>query len=601
MLKPNGKKTQKQQVSALALKLDLLFQSFRRRVASYEALPQLALLGFLSGLATGLVILLFRAAIELPLGYLLPGDSAENFEQLTPLMQFCLPIVGALILALWLMRLGVQQRKVGVTHVMERLGYHQGYISLRSGLLQFFCGVATLATGQSAGREGPAVHLGATSSSLLGQWMGLPNNSIRMLVGCGTAAAVSASFNTPIAGVIFAMEVVMLEYTINGFTPIILAAVTAAIVSQPIYGDDPAFVVPNFSLNSLVELPYIVAVAILIGMCSALFVKIISQTTEKVKTPILWRLLAAGLMTGLVALALPQIMGIGYDTVNDAIAGNIGFLLLLTIALAKLLVTATTIGLGMPSGIIGPTLFIGATLGGALGVLANILMPTLASEPGFYAVLGMGAMMGSVLQAPLAAIMAVIELTRNPNVILPAMLIIIVSSLIASHYFRQRSVFLTILQLQGLDYRAEPLTLALRRVAVGAIMERSIKRSQQKLVWGEAKELLRTEPRWIIIESDGGPRAILPAADLARYLTEEEGKPDFNAEEASLDLLSIPAQRRDVASLHVQATLEEALDRLNATGVEALYVERTTAPLIKPIIGVITRADLESYYQYKSK
>ncbi|WP_020406087.1 chloride channel protein [Hahella ganghwensis] len=586
---------------ALAQRWDLAFQSFRRRVASYDALPQLAFLGILSGLLTGAVILLFRLAIEWPLSYLLPDGNPEAFEGLSALLRVTLPLCGALTLALVLLRLGVQNRKVGVAHVMERLGYHQGYISLKSGLLQFFCGIMTIVSGQSAGREGPAVHLGATASSLLGQRMRLPNNSIRMLVGCGTAAAVSASFNTPIAGVIFAMEVVMLDYTINGFTPIILAAVTAAVVSQSVYGDDPAFIVPGFSLESLFELPYIVAAAILISLFSVLFVKVMTQTMTRVKAGIVWKLLLAGLITGTTALAFPEVMGIGYDTVNQSIAGTLPFLFLITIALMKLLVTATTIGLGMPSGIIGPTLFIGATLGGALGVLAQNLMPTLASEPGFYAVLGMGAMMGSVLQAPLAAIMAVIELTRNPNVILPTMLIIILSSLIASHYFKQRSVFLAILQLQGLDYKAEPLTMALRRISVGAIMERSIKRAKQQVSWAECQLILKEQPKWIVIEGEDKPRAVLPAADLARYLDENKPEEDFDPDAMTLDLLSIPAQRRDAASLHIQATLEEALQRFNDKGVEALYVERTSAPLIKPIIGVITRAEIDSFYRYKAK
>jgi len=586
---------------AWKLRWDLASQSFRHRVASYDALPQLALLGILSGLLTGGVTLLFRLAIEWPLSKFLPGGNAEAFEGLGVLLRVILPLSGAFLLGLILLRLGVQQRNVGVTRVMERLGYHQGYMSFRSGLLQFFCGMITVISGQSAGREGPAVHLGATASSLLGQRMSLPNNSIRMLVGCGTAAAVSASFNTPIAGVIFAMEVVLMDYTINGFTPIILAAVTSAVVSQTVYGDDPAFIVPNFSLHSLLELPYIVTAAILLSLFSALFVHVMTQTMTRVNLGLMWRLLCAGLITGVAGLILPQVMGIGYDTVNQAIAGSLPFLILMAIAIVKLMVTATSVGLGMPSGIIGPTLFIGASLGGALGILAQSLMPTIASEPGFYAILGMGAMMGSVLQAPLAAIMAVIELTRNPNIILPTMLIIIISSLIANHYFRQKSIFQTILTAQGMDYKTEPLTMALRRISVGAIMERNIKRARQQVTWAECQAMLKEQPKWIIIEGEDRPRAVLPAADLARYMDETRTQEGFEPAEHIVNLLSIPAQRRDVASLHIQATLEEALQRFNEKGVEALYVERTTVPLIKPIIGVITRGDLDNFYLYKAK
>jgi len=583
----------------ISRRIDLGKQRFRRSVASDDALPHLALLGIMSGLLTGLVILLFRAAIEWPLKLMLPDGTAEGFEGLAAVVRFTLPLAGAMAITIILVRMGVQHRKVGVAYVMERLSYHQGYLYLKNGLLQFYCGVVTIVSGQSAGREGPAVHLGAMVSSLLGQQMKLPHNSIRLLVGCGSAAAISASFNTPIAGVIFAMEVVMLEYTINGFTPIILAAVMGAVVSQTVYGNDPAFIVPNFSLSSLIELPYIVACAVLISLCSVLFVNTLKVTTLKAKSPLPVRLFAAGLLTGIAALFFPQIMGIGYDTVNEAIAGSLPLVFLLSLAAVKLIVTAVSIGLGMPSGIIGPTLFVGAAVGGALGVMAQSLMPTLASAPGFYAILGMGAMMGCVLQAPLAAIMAVIELTRNPHIFLPTMLMIITSSLIASHFFKQRSVFQTILQAQGLDYQAEPVTMALRRVSVGAIMERNLVRSDPIVSWQESQQLLQNSPKWIIINGEEKPLAALPGAELARHLEELESKPDFVADQQQIDLIRIPAQRKDLASLHVQATLEEALQRFSSEGVDALYVERTSAPMIKPIIGVITRADINGFYQYK--
>ncbi|MGO1233586.1 MAG: chloride channel protein, partial [Marinobacter sp.] len=176
-----------------------LIPVFRRKLSGVDALPQLAVLGLLSGLVTGGVILLFRLAIEWPLEYFLPGAGYESFEELDLLTRGLLPLTGALGLGLLLHRLAIHDRKVGVVHIMERLNYHQGYISFKSAVVQFIAGVTTVATGQSAGREGPAVHLGAAFSSLLGQWMRLPNNSIRTLVACGCAAAISASFNTPIS------------------------------------------------------------------------------------------------------------------------------------------------------------------------------------------------------------------------------------------------------------------------------------------------------------------------------------------------------------------------------------------------------------------
>lgn len=579
---------------------------FRRRLSGMDALPQLAILGIFSGAITALVMLLFQFIIELILMAVLTksglGDPGiEEFESLGVYSRFLLPVSGAIAIGSFLYSLKIVNRKVGVAYVIERLGYHQGYITFKSALTQFFCGVMTIASGQSAGREGPSVHLGSACGSLLGQWMQLPNNSIRLLVGCGTAAAISASFNTPIAGVIFAMEVVMMEYTVTGFTPVILASVSSTLIMRIFYGNTPIFTVPNLEMQFLTDLPLILMLAVVIGCTSALFVHSLRFFTRFSNYPLFPRILLGGTITGLVACIHPEIMGIGYDTVNSVIANQIPVLVLVSIAIAKLLVTAIAVGLGMPSGLIGPTIFTGALIGGVCGAFGNYFWPELVSDSGFYAMLGMGAMMGSVLQAPLSALMALVELTQNPGIILPAMLAIVVSSMIASEGFKQKSIFLTVLQAQGLKYQNDPILQALRRVSVGAIMERNLRRTPKIMTFEEAKQLLKAEPRWIIIEQDKKPSFLMPAADLARKVLElKESFPDREIRyQQQIDLLAIPAQRKDIQAVHFQATLQEALDRFDETGVDALYVERTTAPMIKTIIGVLTRADIESYYRYK--
>ncbi|MEX2366810.1 MAG: chloride channel protein, partial [Pseudohongiellaceae bacterium] len=281
---------------------DFSIRGFRRRLASIDSVPQFALLGIISGLVTGLVILAFRTIIELPLSLLL-SDDFENFESLSPAFLFALPVSGAMILGLVLMLTRSESRRVGVIHVLERLARHQGHLPWRNSLVQFFGGVIALASGQSGGREGPAIHLGAAGSSLLGQALTLPNNSIRILVGCGAAAAISASFNTPIAGVIFSMEVIIMEYTIAGFVPVILAAVIATLINQTVYGSTTAFSVPPVAMNSFYDLPLVVVEGILIGVLAALFVRTI-QMIHRYGPDAVWiRMLIAGLVTGSIALA----------------------------------------------------------------------------------------------------------------------------------------------------------------------------------------------------------------------------------------------------------------------------------------------------------
>jgi CIC family chloride channel protein len=277
-------------------------RGFRRSLASIDALPQFAILGIFSGLVTGLVILAFRTAIELPLSLLLPDGDFENFEGLSTLSHLMLPALGALSIGIAFSLLKSDRQQVGVSHVLQRLSRHQGYLPTGNLLVQFVGGTLALLTGQSSGREGPAVHLGAASSSLLGQALKLPNNSIRILVGCGAAAAISASFNTPLAGVIFSMEVVVMEYSIAGFVPVILAAISATLVNQVVYGRLAAFDIPALSMRTFFDIPYVVLEGFLIGALAAAFIACVRFFHRYAPTQAWQRLTLAGLITGLMAM-----------------------------------------------------------------------------------------------------------------------------------------------------------------------------------------------------------------------------------------------------------------------------------------------------------
>lgn len=567
---------------------DYSIRGFRRRLASIDSVPQFAILGIISGLVTGLVILAFRAIIEIPLDLVLVGNF-EDFESLDVLWRFAIPVCGVLALSVMLAFTKPENRIVGVAHVLTRLARHQGYMPWRNALVQFIGGIIALGSGQSGGREGPAIHLGAAGSSLLGQVLRLPNNSIRVLVGCGAAAAISASFDTPVAGVIFSMEVIISEYTIAGFIPVILAAVTADLVNQAVYSETAAFSVPQVAMNSFLDLPFVLLEGIVIGTLAALFIRTVTAIHRYAPEQLWVRMLVAGLVTGAVALAVPQVLGQGYDTVNEALAGQLALTLLIAVCTFKILASATTVALGLPVGIIGPTLFIGATAGGVLGEIGFIVMPDYASSPAFYVMLGMGAMMGAALQAPLAALMAVMELTHNPNIVLPAMLVIIVANLTASQVYKTKSVFITQMEILGLEFRQNPLSMALNRASVASIMTRDFHRVPRMLSRERAIELLADKPVWLLVDGEKGPGFILRAEDLKAFIDTEDAD--------EIDLTEIPATRKDVRSVLLQATLSEALDALNNTGVQALYVNRISAPGIDSVIGILTREDIESYYQ----
>ncbi len=413
----------------------------RPRLAYADPLQRLALLGVAAGAVTGIVVSLFRLAIDGAALVALGGDS-ENFEALPPALRAGLPLLGALVIGVALTRLTEDRRRTGVAHVLQRLREHAGRLPATNAVVQFFAGTLALATGLSGGREGPAIHLGATASSILGQRLGVPPDSLRILVACGAAAAIAGSFNTPMAGVVFAMEVVLLEYAVASFIPVGLAAVTATVITRYLFGDTPVFAVGSIQMHSLLDVPFVVLAGFAIGTLGAAFTACVRLFTRMGRRPYWARAILAGAVTAVAALAAPAVMGVGYDTVDAALAGTLAWSALAVILVAKLAASSACVGLGMPVGVIGPTIVIGAACGGLLGHLGQILSPGAASSEGFYVLLGMAAMMAAALQAPLAALMAVVELTSNANIILPAMLIVIVATLTAGRLFRQPSVFL---------------------------------------------------------------------------------------------------------------------------------------------------------------
>ncbi len=565
---------------------------FRHRLADANSLLHLSALGVLSGLCSALVMLAFRFAIETPSALWLPGNNPENFEALPSWLHFSLPLGGALLIGLALKSMASQDIRTGVPHVITHLHNHHGHMPIKNALVQFFAGAVAIATGQSGGREGPAIHLGAAANSLLGQKLLLPNNSIRALVGCGTAAAIAASFNTPIAGVIFAMEVIMMEYTVAGFIPVMLAAITGTAVTRAVHGSEMLFTIPVIETASLLELPFVALLGLITGTCAALFIGILKAALRLSDQPILNRLLLAGFITACCALLVPDVMGIGYDSLNAALANQLSITLLLALIASKILATAASTGLGMPIGLIGPNLLIGACIGSALGSLGAELFPELAFNHSFYVLLGMGAMMGAVLNAPLAALMALLELSNNSAMIFPGMLAITIATLTHSEIFKQRSAHQTILTHLKQAIATDPLSLALQRTSVASIMQRNITTAAEHVSREEARQLIAKACDSYIIGSDSSKNLrLIRQQDLMNALE----KALADVDNVAISLLDIVPQSHPLAELHIQATLREALTIMDKHQVDSLYVSGyISGPY--PDNGIVSRSDIEHFY-----
>ena len=569
-----------------------------RMSRNFDGLPLLSILGLICGLVSGGLIILFRLAMEASAGWFLPNGDIEGFENLSRSMRFLLCVAGGLLVGLILQACKAKSRTVGVVHVIERLDYHQGYLPIKNAIVQFFTASISLLSGHSVGREGPSVHLGAAGGSLLGRLLEVPNNGVRILVGSGIAAAISAAFNTPLAGVIFAMEVIIMEYTVIGFTPVIIAAVSATTLTRILLGDDHAIIAPVYNLNFISEIPLVALMGAVIGCISAAFIQLTLITSSLFVNQAIWaRTVMAGLITGSIAMILPEVMGTGYDTVNHVLLAKIGLTGVILLTVAKLVTTATAIGLGIPAGLIGPTLFIGAVAGSAFGLLAADFSPGITGA-GFYAMLGMAAMMAATLQAPLAALIYLLELTNNQAVILPGMTAVVMASLVTRIVFKKSSIYRHLMLARGVDYRNSPMAKTLRRIGVASVMQRDFVQPEMQINKTEAEKILQQEPRWILLNDLEKRKAnLLPAADLARHLNDLDTEDDNNQEQ-KLNLLTIPAKRLETVAIPIIATLQEAHEKMQSNDCEVLYVTGAHGNAKKRIYGIITREHIDSSYQF---
>ncbi len=570
-----------------------LVDRYRLSVARHDAVPQLALLGIVAGVLAGLTIVLFRMVVNLLQGLLPQGATQGIYESLAVEQRLLLPIAGGLLIGVLFHFLAPGERRVGILHILERLAYHQGHLPWRNTLAQFIGGAISLSSGHSVGREAPGVHLGAASCNLPAQLLRLPNNSLRVTVACGAAAGIAASFNTPLAGVAFAMEVLMLEYTVAGFAPVILAAVSATVLSRWAFGSVLAFGVPSVTLGGLVELPYIMIMGIGIGLLGSVFVLGVTRIAKYTRNIPVWvSFTGAGVVVGVCGMLVPQVMGVGDHTITETLHGHYGVKLLLLIVLLKLLATLACIGSGLPGGMIGPSLVIGAAAGALFALLGQWLGITDPGTVSLYALLGMGAMMAAILQAPLAGLIAILELSGTPQVIFPGMLAVVAATVSAGMCTQRESVFQALLRQRGVLCRDDPITQSLRRIGVTAAMDRALVVLLHRIVERErAEKELETDPHWILVREPGQPVLLLAAVDLARALKHAPDQQVF-------DLRELPAQRLETAQIDPQASLQEAHQQIRATGAEALYVARFGAPGIPRVYGILTPQMIETAYRY---
>ncbi|WOT07030.1 chloride channel protein [Shewanella youngdeokensis] len=450
-----------------------LSTNLRDTLSEAKVSVQLCLIALPFALVASAVIMLFR--LLLVWFDTFTQTQALNFTDIIDDWRVLLPLIGAFLI--WAVaRMGSKRyKRMGIAYVIHRVKLHYGKIPLPSAPAQFFQALFALATNFSVGREGPAIHLGAVSASVLAEKFKLPDNSVRIMCSSGIAAGIAAIFNAPLAAVIFVFEVVLREYRIHYFFPIMTSAICGALSSQMVFGNVHEFDQIGVAVIPLSQYFFLTLFGVVLGCIAALFNRtLLSVTNSAQQWPLLHRLVLAGVITTLVGLVLPQAIGSGDLVIAETLAEHPSIGLLLAILVGKMIATIAAIGLGIPGGLIGPLYSIGALLGTILALMCSIWFPSIAPYMGLYTIIGMTGMMGVCLSAPLASLVALIELTDNASIILPSMFVVIPAFLISQQGFKTKSIFFKQLEIMGLGYKVAPVNLGLQKVGVRHLMDKQV-------------------------------------------------------------------------------------------------------------------------------
>jgi CIC family chloride channel protein len=548
-------------------------------------------LALVIGALTGLAVVAFILLTERMGMRLYPAGGA-------PWRRLLFPVVGSLSIGYLLYRYFPDARGSGVPQTKAALFAREGKITLRTVLGKFFCTSATLASGIPLGREGPSVQVGAGIGSVLGRLLGLRSEQVKKLIPVGAAAAIAAAFNTPLAAVLFALEEIVGDLNAPVMGAVVLASATAWMVLRVFLGDHPLFKVPQYQLVHPVEFAVYAVLGVAGGVVSVAFTKLLLGIRARFlrfpQKTVWFQPLAGGLLVGLMGWFVPQVMGVGYGYVGDALNGNMAFKMMLLLVVLKLFAVTTSYASGNAGGIFGPALFIGAMLGGSVGTAAHHFFPGYTANPGAYALVGMGAVFAGVVRAPMTSVLMIFEMTQDYAVIVPLMIANLVSLFIASR-LQHEPIYEALAIQDGIH-----LPSAESRQRFGGRQVMTIVKSAQttqtmpkddnflagEITVREALDRVRSSPirTWLVTDQ----RGVVGVINLPWLEREVEAKE--NAEKPLSDVVDPIV----FPHVHLDQGLDLALERMGAHQLEILPVVNRAN--VHHLEGIVTLRDVLDAY-----
>jgi chloride channel protein, CIC family len=550
---------------------------------------KLLVLTLVIGAIVGLVVVAFILLTENLGSRLYPPASAAWRRVL-------IPIAGALVTGFFLARYFPNARGSGIPQSKTALFLSDGFISLRTVLGKFSMSSISLASGIALGREGPSVQVGAGIASVLGRRLGLSPSSVKALVPVGASAALAAAFNTPIAAVLFSLEEVMGDMNAPVLGSIVLGSATSWMVLHLLLGDEPLFHVPAYQLVSPIELLWYAVLGLVGGLVSVAFVKALlwqrKYFQRMPKSTLPFQPAAGGIVVGLLGWFFPLVLGVGYNYVGEALNGQLMAGTMALLVLLKLVATSTGYASGNAGGIFGPSLFIGAMTGGAVGSVAHMLMPHHTATVGAYALVGMGTAFAGIVRVPLTSVIMIFETTRDYAIIVPLMISNLVAYFISSQ-LQEEPIYEALLHQDGIH-----LPLGARAREALLMVGNAYRPAQEILNADEtiieaAARIGDKQGAWPVVEN-GMLRGMVTAKRIGEAMKENRG------EEPLGNLVPEPGpveqlQDSNFPHVHADHTLDTAMRRMAQAGLDALPV--VSRSNVRELKGVISFDDIVAAYR----
>ncbi len=546
-----------------------------------------AIIGILAGL--GSVLLRELIFYFQRLGYHMQSPSVAYLKALPWWLKLVIPTVGGLGVGLIVRYFAPEAKGHGVPEVMEAVAVRGGMIRKRVSIAKAVASALSIASGGSTGREGPIIQIGAAIGSTIGRYVGLNPQRVKVYVACGAAAGIASAFNAPLAGAIFAAEIILADFGVPRLGPVVVASVSATAMSRSLLGDERAFVVPAYQLKTAWEfLPYLL-LGLLCGLTAVAFIKLLYKVEDRFdnsRIPAVARPAVGGFMVGIISLAVPQILGIGYEGITNAVLGEGVWYLLMGLAVAKLVATSITLGSGGSGGIFAPSLFLGATVGGALGHIVHSLFPEVTAAHGAYALVGMGGVVAATTHAPITAILILFEMTGSYKIILPLMFTVIGAVFLSSRLNRE-SIYTEKLARRGLDVRGGREMNVLRAQKVHEVMKDSVEVVPVTAPMSDLVSRAVESPHTQFFVKDGKGKfvGVIHAAEVRRVLFER-----------SLGGVVIAADLMEPVAMYLvpDDSLDQAMRLFGQSSSEEIPVVDHLEP--GELLGVLSRADCIDAY-----